>query len=183
MTFTSADLASLIERSRKLHVGLEDQFDRMWRIHNSAQTTTSYPPYNIINNGDEYTVEIAVAGFREEELDIEVRENQLIVTGKVKSQEITEDGPQFLHRGIAARQFERTFILSDDVVVEDAGLENGMLVIKLRHLIPESKKPRKIPIGKSKPNEIKLLTEEEDRGPVYISEDISVGDISIDLNN
>ena len=148
-SFTSADLATLIERSRKLHVGMEDQFDRMWRVHNDAQkTVTNYPPYNILKDGDKYTVEIAVAGFREDEIDIEVKENQLVVQGKVSAQP-TEDGPKFIHRGIAAREFERTFVLSDDVVVQGAELKNGMLSIYLEHIIPEAKKPRKIEIGVS----------------------------------
>lgn len=163
MTYTSADLASLIERSRRLHVGLEDQFDRMWRIHNSAQgTLTNYPPYNIIKDGDKYTVEIAVAGFARDEIDIEVKENQLLVSGKIPT-EPSEDGPQFIHRGIAAREFSRSFILSDDVVVQGAEMENGMLSIHLEHIIPESKKPRKITIGDYVPtleNDTKtLLTE------------------------
>jgi molecular chaperone IbpA len=146
-SFNSADLAHLIERSRKLHVGLEDQFDRMWRIHSEAQrTVTNYPPYNILKDGNSYTVEIAVAGFREDEIDIEVKENQLVVQGKVTAQP-TEDGPKFVHRGIAAREFERTFVLSDDVVVRHAELNHGMLSIHLEHIIPEAKKPRKIAIG------------------------------------
>ena len=145
MTFNSADLATLIERSRKLHVGMEDQFDRMWRVHNAAQGTlsTNYPPYNILKDGDYYTVEIAVAGFREEDIIIEVKDNQLIVQGKISNQP-SEDGPQFVHRGIAAREFERAFVLSDDVFVNGANLEHGMLSIHLEHIIREAKKPRKI---------------------------------------
>lgn len=162
MQFASADLAQLIDRSRKLHVGLEDQFDRMWRIHNNAnaQVNTNYPPYNIIKDGDNYIVEIAVAGFKQDEIDIEVKENELIVFGKVSSVPI-EDGPKFLHRGIAAREFQRTFVLSDDVVVKDANMENGMLSIFLEHIIPENKKPRKIKIGASSlhANTKTLLTE------------------------
>jgi len=147
-SFNSADLAALIERSRKLHVGMEDQFDRMWRVHNASQGTlsTNYPPYNILKDGDHYTVEIAVAGFREEDISIEVKDTQLIVQGKIDIQP-SEDGPQFVHRGIAAREFERTFVLSDDVFVNGANLEHGMLSIQLEHIIPEAKKPRKIEIN------------------------------------
>ena len=157
MTFNSADLATLIERSRKLHVGMEDQFDRMWRVHNAAQGTlsTNYPPYNILKDGDYYTVEIAVAGFREEDIIIEVKENQLIVQGKISNQP-SEDGPQFVHRGIAAREFERAFVLSDDVFVNGANLEHGMLSIHLEHIIPEAKKPRKIEINSSSDDSKKL---------------------------
>ena len=157
MTFNSADLATLIERSRKLHVGMEDQFDRMWRVHNAAQGTlsTNYPPYNILKDGDYYTVEIAVAGFREEDIIIEVKDNQLIVQGKISNQP-SEDGPQFVHRGIAAREFERAFVLSDDVFVNGANLEHGMLSIHLEHIIPEAKKPRKIEINSSGDDSKKL---------------------------
>jgi molecular chaperone IbpA len=157
MTFNSADLATLIERSRKLHVGMEDQFDRMWRVHNAAQGTlsTNYPPYNILKDGDYYTVEIAVAGFREEDIIIEVKDNQLIVQGKISNQP-SEDGPQFVHRGIAAREFERAFVLSDDVFVNGANLEHGMLSIHLEHIIPEAKKPRKIEINSSSDDSKKL---------------------------
>ena len=157
MTFNSADLATLIERSRKLHVGMEDQFDRMWRVHNAAQGTlsTNYPPYNILKDGDYYTVEIAVAGFREEDIIIEVKDNQLIVQGKISNQP-SEDGPQFVHRGIAAREFERAFVLSDDVFVNGANLEHGMLSIHLEHIIPEAKKPRKIEINSSSDDSEKL---------------------------
>ena len=157
MTFNSADLATLIERSRKLRVGMEDQFDRMWRVHNAAQGTlsTNYPPYNILKDGDYYTVEIAVAGFREEDIIIEVKDNQLIVQGKISNQP-SEDGPQFVHRGIAAREFERAFVLSDDVFVNGANLEHGMLSIHLEHIIPEAKKPRKIEINSSSDDSKKL---------------------------
>jgi molecular chaperone IbpA len=155
-SFNSADLAALIERSRKLHVGMEDQFDRMWRVHNAAQgtITTNYPPYNILKDGDNYIVEIAVAGFREEDINIEVKDTQLIVQGKIDSQP-SVDGLQFMHRGIAAREFERKFVLSDDVVVNGAELAHGMLSIHLEHIVPESKKPRKIEINSSGPKELK----------------------------
>ena len=136
---------------------MEDQFDRMWRVHNAAQGTlsTNYPPYNILKDGDYYTVEIAVAGFREEDIIIEVKDNQLIVQGKISNQP-SEDGPQFVHRGIAAREFERAFVLSDDVFVNGANLEHGMLSIHLEHIIPEAKKPRKIEINSSSDDSKKL---------------------------
>ncbi len=157
-SFNSADLAALIERSRKLHVGMEDQFDRMWRVHNAAQgtITTNYPPYNIIKNGNNYTVEIAVAGFREEDIDIEVTDIQLTVQGKIEPQP-SVDGIEFMHRGIAAREFERKFVLSDDVVVNGAELNHGMLSIHLEHIVPKSKEPRKIEINSSK--KVQFLSE------------------------
>lgn len=160
MTYTTADLAQLIERSRRLHVGLEDHFDRMWRIHNGAnvQVNSNYPPYNIIKDGEKYTIEIAVAGFKKDEVEIEVKENELLINGKVNTTP-SEDGPKFIHRGIAAREFSRTFVLSDDVVVNGANMENGMLFVYLEHIIPDAKKPRKISIGYNPTNSKQLLTE------------------------
>ena len=149
---TSADLATLLDRSRKSYVGLEEQFDRMWRIHSDAQSTmtNNYPPYNLYQDGDYYHVEIAVAGFKRSDLDIEVKENMLVVTGKTPEPTEDDSSPRTLHRGIAARQFTRSFILGDDIVVEDAKLEDGMLTITMVNIVPEAKKPRKIEISGKK---------------------------------
>ena len=149
---TSADLATLLDRSRKSYVGLEEQFDRMWRIHSDAQSTmtNNYPPYNLYQDGDYYHVEIAVAGFKRSDLDIEVKENMLVVTGKTPEPTEDDSSVRTLHRGIAARQFTRSFILGDDIVVEDAKLEDGMLTITMVNIVPEAKKPRKIEISGKK---------------------------------
>ena len=170
MTFTSADLATLFDRSRKLHVGFDDQFNRMWATHNAAQgtLTNNYPPYNIIRDGENYYVEIAVAGFREEDLDIEVKDSHLTIQGKINNQ-TPEESPNFIHRGIAAREFTRSFVISDDVVVRGANLANGMLTIHLEHIIPEEKKPRKIEIGLGK----NILTKGNTKKPELLSEDSS----------
>ena len=107
----------------------------------------SYPPYNIEKTGDDaYRITLAVAGFAEEDLDIEVREGLLIVKGARKP---AEEGaaPTYLHRGIAERAFERRFQLADHVRANGASMENGLLHIDLIREVPEALKPRRIEIG------------------------------------
>ncbi len=106
---------------------------------------SAYPPYNIEKTGeDAYRLQMAVAGFAREELDITVQENTLIVTGQA---ETNGEERTFLHRGIAKRAFERRFQLADTIKVTGAGYENGLLNIELVREIPEHKKPRKVEIG------------------------------------
>jgi molecular chaperone IbpA len=107
--------------------------------------TPSYPPYNIERVGEnEYRISMAVAGFGETDLTIEVKENTLSIRGE-KQPEVEET--TFLHRGIAARSFERRFQLADHVVVKGAALENGLLHVDLVRELPEAMKPRMIPIA------------------------------------
>jgi len=116
-------------------------------ISRAEQGQSAYPPYNIELTGeDEYRITMAVAGFKEPELNIEVKQNNLTVTGK-KSIENKES--QFLHRGIAARNFERRFQLADYVRVENASLENGLLHVDLVRELPDAMKPRTIAINSS----------------------------------
>ncbi|MBV9840288.1 MAG: Hsp20 family protein [Sphingomonadaceae bacterium] len=106
----------------------------------------SYPPYNIEKVGhDAYRISMAVAGFKESELDLTVQENVLIVVGKAG--EPGEDTREFIHRGIAKRAFERRFQLADTIKVVGASYEAGLLNIDLKREVPEHKKPRKIEIG------------------------------------
>ena len=114
----------------------------------AAATQTSaagYPPYNIERTDENaYRIEIAVAGFRPDELTIEVKENLLTVTG---SKAANDDGRKFLHRGLAERNFERRFQLADYVLVTDANLADGLLSISLKRELPEALKPRTIAIS------------------------------------
>lgn len=123
-------------------------FDRLARLLDSTSQVDSgstYPPYNIERvDENDYRITMAVAGFAEEDLGIEVKEHSLTVTG---SQEQTEEDRKFLHRGIAGRSFERKFQLADHVIVTGAKLENGLLHIDLIREIPEEKKPRQINIA------------------------------------
>ena len=129
-------------------------FDRMANmIDNAARLdgAQGYPPYNIERIGEnEFAIEIAVAGFSEDDLDIETNEGVLTVAAKKEASEDTQER-QFLHRGIAQRGFVRRFQLADHVIVTGAQLVNGLLRIELERELPEAKKPRKIEIGSSKP--------------------------------
>ena len=124
-------------------------FDRLTRLVDAASrgdnAALSYPPYNIEKTGeDAYRLTKAVAGFSREELDITVHENTLTVTGKAKKE---DEGPRYLHRGIARRAFERRFSLADHIKVTGANLDNGMLHVALVREVPEQLRPRNIPIG------------------------------------
>lgn len=125
-------------------------FDRLASLIDAAQRldgAQGYPPYNIeqsIADDNVYAIELAVAGFGESDLDLEVKEGQLSVVGK---KDTGETDRKFLHRGIAERGFVRRFQLADHVVVTGAQLRNGLLRIELKRELPEAKKPRKISIG------------------------------------
>lgn len=124
-------------------------FDKLFRILDGIDSTnkvpafTSYPPYNIVKLDEtKYAIQIAVAGFGEEDIEVVLEENTLVVTGKKQS----ADDNTYLHRGIATREFIRKYTLADTVEVRSAELVNGMLIISLENVIPESKKPRKIEV-------------------------------------
>ena len=121
-------------------------FDRMGRLLDSAFQTEAptYPPYNIEKVGDDaYRITMAVAGFGEDDLEVTQKGSQLVVTGKARAE---ESDVSYLHRGIAARAFERRFELADHVNVVEASLVNGMLAIALKREVPEALKPRTIGI-------------------------------------
>lgn len=121
-------------------------FDRLFQMLDSAgEADTGYPPYNIERTGDNaYRITMAVAGFTPDELKVEAKESTLSVSGEKKPDTVQRT---FLHRGIAARNFERRFQLADYVEVVSAGFENGLLNIELQRNIPERMKPRQIAIG------------------------------------
>ena len=123
-------------------------FDRLADLMDSATKVESqgYPPYNIQHVAeDEYLIELAVAGFSDDDLTVEVQGNVLTVTGRIAEKDEAETR-RFLHRGIAERAFERRFHLADHVIVSGAKLRNGMLSVQLVREIPESAKPRSISI-------------------------------------
>ncbi len=129
-------------------------FDRLARLVDNAAAASeaqTYPPYNIEKTGDEtYRLTMAVAGFRPQEIDLTVQDNTLFITGRVQDE---GQRAEILYRGIAARAFERRFVLADHIVVEGADLQHGLLHVGLRRVVPESLKPRKIAIGGSQPAE------------------------------
>ena len=140
----------------KFFVGFDEQFNRLAKIHDDVtKNIPNYPPYNIRKTGDNtYVIEIAVAGFGKQEIDITFEDNKLIVAGNTK-----DDGDNFLFRGIANRAFTRTFTLADTIEVKNADLINGMLKVWLENIIPEHKKPRKIEVGETSSK--KFLAEEK----------------------
>ena len=122
-------------------------FDRLAQLLETASVdqATGYPPYNIERTDENaYRIEIAVAGFRADELNIEVKENLLTVQGRKAANDAER---RFLHRGLAERDFERRFQLADYVIVTDARLADGLLAIALRRELPEALKPRRIEIA------------------------------------
>ncbi len=122
-------------------------FDRLLNLlETAADGAPGYPPYNIERSDENhYRISVAVAGFAENDLGIEVKDNVLTVTGK--REEGNGEKPAFLHQGIAGRAFERQFQLAEHVVVKGANLANGLLHIDLERVVPEEKKPRRIPIN------------------------------------
>ena len=146
------DLAPLYRAT----VGFDQIADLMDRVLTDTQSAPSYPPYNIEKTADDaWRISVAVAGFAEEDLSVEVRENALVVTAK-KSKD--EDERTFLHRGIATRAFERRFTLADHVRVTGASHVNGMLNIELVREVPEALKPRRIEIANGDTLEAKAVT-------------------------
>ena len=144
-------------------------FDRLANLLENASRATSqdtgYPPYNIETTGENaYRIEIAVAGFSPDELNIEVKENLLTVTGRKTANDDGAAQKTYLHRGLAERDFERRFQLADYVVVTEANLVNGLLSISLKRELPEALKPRRIEIGAGQPLiEGKAQTKVEDK--------------------
>ena len=124
-------------------------FDRLFSMLDGFEAAPGYPPYNIERTGEnDYRISVAVAGFAENELSLEVKEDTLTIKGEKQVKE-EKDG-EVLYQGIAARAFERVFQLADHVQVKNATLENGLLHVDLVREIPEAKKPRQIPIGNGK---------------------------------
>jgi molecular chaperone IbpA len=144
-----------ILRNDPFFVGFERIFDRAATASRLSNTQQKYPPYNILKIGeDAYLVELAVAGFGEDDIDIELHDGTLTIKGNVSS---VDEESDYIYKGIAGRNFERRFTLADTIQVDAVELHQGMLTIRLKNVIPEEKKPRKIPIGKAA--EKQLLTE------------------------
>lgn len=141
-------------------------FDRLFNLLEAgAREDDAYPPFDIQKVGeDSYRITLAVAGFRPEDIELVARQNLLTVSGK----RAEEDGKgDYLHRGIAARAFERRFQLADFVEAGNATYENGLLSVELNRVVPEAMKPRKIEIGGSKPATARLIeAKEEDKEKV-----------------
>ena len=129
-------------------VGFDQIADMMDRVMTSDVAQPTYPPYNIEKtDADSYRISVAVAGFSDSDLTVDVKENTLVVAGKKAAEDKQRS---YLHRGIATRAFERRFALADHVRVTGASHENGMLNIDLQREVPEALKPRRIEIASAK---------------------------------
>ena len=138
---TTLDLSPFYRNS----VGVDKLFDRLISQIDHAGTT-NYPPYNIVKTGENtFEVQVAVAGFSQGEINVEVRDGDLIITGEKTSTELPQ-GHEYTHQGISARRFVRTFSLPDYVEVESAVARDGILTVKLERHIPEAMKPKTIAI-------------------------------------
>jgi len=134
---------------RRSSVGFDHLFDLL-ETGMRGDAPDSYPPFDLVTDGvDQYRITLAVAGFRPDEIEIVAQQNQLVVSGK--RTEDKQDG-QYLHRGIAARPFERRFQLADFIEVGSASFENGLLTIALKRVVPEAMKPRRITIDQGAGN-------------------------------
>lgn len=145
----------------KFYVGFDEQFNKLAKIHDDiTKNIPNYPPYNIKKTDENtYVIEIAVAGFSKSEIEVEFVDDKLVVRGNSSDD---NDATDWLYKGIAARNFTRTFALNDQIEIKGADLVNGMLKIALERIIPEHKKPKKIEVSdKSKTSSKQLLTEDK----------------------
>ena len=153
----------------KFFVGFDDQFNRFAKLHDDVtKNIPNYPPYNIKKTGDTtYVIELAVAGFAKQDIEIELADGKMVIKGNVLN---AEQEDNFLFKGIANRAFTRTFALEDQIEVKNAEMFNGMLQVFLERIIPDHKKPKKIEVKEAGAKKQKatrpmgeLLLEEDER--------------------
>ena len=125
-----------------LFVGFDRLFENMAQMSAGSKSLPSYPPFNVVKDGDHYIVEVALAGINKKDLDVEVQENTLSISYDSNK----EESDNKLYRGIAQRSFRRQFSLAEDVEVTGASFKNGLLQIDLERIIPEEKRPKQIKI-------------------------------------
>lgn len=148
----------------KYFVGFDDQWQKMSKIHDDmTKNVPNYPPYNIRKTGETtYVIELAVAGFGKQDIEIELADGKLVVKGNTAS----DQEENFLFKGIANRAFTRAFAMDDQIEVKDAELLNGMLKVFLERIIPEHKKPKKI--------EVKTKGEKSEKSRQFLTEDDNI---------
>jgi len=138
-TLSTLDLPALHRHA----IGFDRMFEELNRTFANSRTD-NYPPHNVVKLDEtHYVIEVAVAGFAETEIDVELKENVLTVRGE---QAKTEKEVEYLHKGISARNFTRTFTLADNMQVRGATVKNGILAVALEQIVPEEQKPKKIQI-------------------------------------
>ena len=130
--FTSADIPALLEKINRNTIGMDEYFDRIFKIH---ETTSNYPPYNLVQVSNvESRLELALAGFKKKEVYVYTQDGKLFVEGQ---KEDRESDSNYVHKGLAQRSFKRAWTLSDDTEVREVVFEDGLLTIKLGKIVPE----------------------------------------------
>ena len=133
--FNSADLPALMERINKYSIGMDEYFDRLFHLH---ETTSNYPPYNLVQVSNvESRLEIALAGFKKEEVNVYTEYGKLFVEGQ---REDKETDTNYVHKGLAQRSFKRAWTMADDTEVADVSFEDGLLSINLKKIVPDHHK-------------------------------------------
>ena len=145
---TSKDL-SIFNSLRPFSIGFDDMFDQFESMlgNGSLNIQSNYPPYNIRKAGkDQYAIEVAVAGFNKDDVEVEFEDKLLTVKTKKVNKTVEKDGSEIIHKGISQRSFSRSFTIADDVKVSGAELKDGLLTINCEKIVPEQKKKKLIPI-------------------------------------
>ena len=135
--YTTADLPALLDRINKNSIGMDEYFDRLFKLH---ETTTNYPPYNLVTVSNvESRLELALAGFKKAQVNVYTQDGKLFVEGQ---REDGETGTDYVHRGVAQRSFTRAWTLSDETEVRSVTFEDGLLTIVLGKIVPEAHKKK-----------------------------------------
>ena len=132
MRYSASDLPALMDRITRNSIGMDEYFDRLFNLH---ETTSNYPPYNLVQVSNvESRLEIALAGFKKEEVNVFTEYGKLFIEGQ---KEDKESDTNYVHKGLAQRSFKRAWTLSDDTEVRDVVFEDGLLIVKLGKIVPE----------------------------------------------
>ena len=132
MKYNAANLDQLFDRINRNSIGMDEYFDRLFRLH---ETTTNYPPYNLVTvSSTESRLELALAGFKKAEVNVYTQDGKLFVEGQKEDE---ESGTEYVHRGLAQRSFTRSWTLSDETEVRSVVFEDGLLSITLGKIVPE----------------------------------------------
>ena len=144
---TSKDL-SIFNSLRPFSIGFDDMFDQFESmLGNGGMVQSNYPPYNIRKAGkDKYAIEVAVAGFNKNDVEVEFEDKLLTVRTKKVNKAVEKDGGEIIHKGISQRSFSRSFTIAEDVKINEAKLKDGLLTINCEKIVPEQKKKKLIPI-------------------------------------
>src|SRR6056300_127506 len=135
MKYQAADLSALLERINRNTIGMDEYFDRIFKIH---ETTSNYPPYNLVQVSNvESRLELALAGFKKKEVYVYTQDGKLFVEGQ---KEDKESDSNYLHKGLAQRSFKRVWTMADDTEVADVNFEDGLLSVNLKKIVPEHHK-------------------------------------------